>query len=142
MKRELVDDGLWELIAPLLPERRRRKRFPGRKPLDDRSVLNGIVFVLQTGMAWELLPQEMGYGSGMTCWRRLRRWQKAGVWKRVHEVLLAELRHTGQLDMSRAIADSSSIRAVHGGKKQVRTPRIAAKQAASTTSSSMRKGSH
>ena len=66
---------------------------PGRKPLDDRRVLTCILFVLQSGIPWEMLPQEMGCGSGMTCWRRVRAWQKAGVWRKLHHVLLDKLRH-------------------------------------------------
>src|SRR5881398_502933 len=89
-----VSDGLWERIEPLLPARRRRFRYPGRKPLDDRLVLQGILFVLHTGIGWEHLPQELGYGCGMTAWRRLRAWQQAGVWEKLHELLLAEL-HAG-----------------------------------------------
>jgi len=137
--RELVDDELWSLIEPLLPAKQRRKRNSGRKPLDNRRVLTGILFVLQSGIPWEMLPQEMGCGSGMTCWRRLRAWQKAGVWKRLHAVLLAKLRGADKLDFSRVIADSSSVRAVHGGKKLDRTQPIAVKRAASTISSSTRK---
>ena len=141
MARERVDDELWSRIEALLPTPRRRKRYPGRKRLDNRRVLTGILFVLQTGIPWERLPQEMGCGSGMTCWRRLRAWQKAGVWKRLHQVLLTELRGAGKLDFSRVMADSSSIRAIHGGKKQVPTRPIAAKPAANTTAWSMRKDS-
>ena len=74
-----VDDGLWQLIEPLLPKVERRFHHPGRKRLDDRKALCGILFVLYTGIPWEFLPQELGYGSGMTCWRRLRDWQAAGV---------------------------------------------------------------
>jgi transposase len=136
MARELVDDALWQRIQPLLPIPRRRKRYPGRKRLDDRRVLTGILFVLQSGIPWEMLPQEMGCGSGMTCWRRLRAWQKSGVWVRLHRVLLAELRSADRLDFSRVIADSSSVRALHGGKKVDRTQPIAAVRAASTTCSS------
>jgi transposase len=79
MARPLVSDALWELIEPLIPEVPRRHRFPGRRRLDERRVLTGILFVLRTGIPWEYLPQEMGCGSGMTCWRRLREWQEAGV---------------------------------------------------------------
>jgi transposase len=64
---------------------------PGRKRLDDRRVLSGILFVLYSGIPWEFLPQELGFGSGMTCWRRLRDWHQADVWRRPHESLLAEL---------------------------------------------------
>ena len=79
MARRLIPDELWELIAPLLPKRTKSPKG-GRPPIDDRAALTGIVFVLKTGIQWEDLPQEMGCGSGMTCWRRLRDWQAAGVW--------------------------------------------------------------
>jgi transposase len=62
-----VEDGLWERIGPLLPRVERRFRHPGRKRLDDRAALCGILFVLFTGIPWEFLPQELGFGSGMTC---------------------------------------------------------------------------
>jgi transposase len=139
MARQLVDDELWEIIRPLLPVTHRRQDHPGRKRLDDRRVLTGILFVLQSGIPWEMLPKEMGCGSGMTCWRRLRAWQQAGVWNRLHQVLLTRLRGADKLDFSRVVADSTSVRAVHGGKKLGRTQPIAVRRVASTTSSSMRK---
>ena len=131
MAKPLLDDGLWELIEPLLPKRPPRPKG-GRPPISDRAALTGIIFVLKTGTPWEYLPREMSCGSGMTCWRRLRDWREAGVWEGIHHVLLDNLRGADQLDLSRAVVDSSSIRAVHGGKKQARTPRIAGKRAAST----------
>src|SRR5688500_2739025 len=92
MAKPIMDDGLWTIIDPLLPKpKRRRRRYPGRKPLDNRKVLSGILFVLRSGIPWEMLPRELGYGSGMTCWRRLRDWQNRGVWKRIHRVLLDKL---------------------------------------------------
>jgi transposase len=87
-----------------------------------------------------MLPQEMGCGSGMTCWRRVHAWQKAGVWQELHRVLLDKLRGANKLDFSRVVADSSSVRAVHGGKKLDRTQPIAARRAANIISSSTRKG--
>ena len=142
MPRPLVDDGLWKLIEPLLPPpRRRRRRHPGRKPIDHRRALTGILFVLRSGIPWEMLPKEMGVGSGMTCWRRLQDWQRRGVWDRLHEVLLSKLRAMDAIDFSRAIVDSSSVRAVGAGKKVDRTQPIAVRQAASITSSSTRKAS-
>ena len=130
-----VSDGLWERIEPLLPATRRRFRYPGRKPLDDRLVLQGILFVLHTGIGWEHLPQELGYGCGMTAWRRLRSWQQAGVWGRLHELLLAELQAADELDRERAIADSSQLQAKKGAPRRVPARSIAAGQAASTTCS-------
>ena len=126
MTQALVDDGLWTQIEPLLPTRRPRNRqYAGRKPIPDRSVLTGILFVLRSGIPWNMLPREMGCGSGTTCWRRLVRWQRAGVWKRLHAVLLAELRRRGQLDVARTLVDSSSLRALRGGEKLDRTLPIA-----------------
>ena len=134
MAKALVDDDLWALIEPLLPPAKpRRSKYPGRKPLEDRAVLTGILFVLQTGIPWEMLPQEMGCGSGMSCWRRLRAWQEAGVWDKLHEVLLARLRTADRIDWSRCIVDSSSIRAVGAGQKQDPIPPIAHAPAPSTT---------
>jgi transposase len=132
MAKQILDDELWQIIEPLLPQKKRRFRYPGRKSLDDRAVLRGILFVLKTGIAWEDLPQEMGCGSGMTCWRRLRDWQKEGVWDKIHRILLSQLRRADQIDFSRAVVDSASVRAVFGGLKQVPTRRIAEKKARST----------
>ena len=112
--RPLVSDELWELIEPLIPKVPRRHRFPGRKRIEDRKVLTGILFVLQTGIPWEYLPQEMGCGSGMTCWRRLREWQEAAVWQQLHELLLAKLNEADRIDWSRAAIDSSHVRAIGG----------------------------
>ena len=112
-----VEDGLWELIEPLLPRVERRFRHPGRRRLDDRKALCGILFVLYTGISWEFLPQELGYGSGMTCWRRLRDWHEAGVWQALHEVLLARLNAAGAIDWARSAADGSHVRALKGGAK-------------------------
>lgn len=97
--------------------RRRRRRYPGRKPLDDRTVLSGILFVLKTGIAWEDFPQEMGC-CGMTLLNRMRQWQRAGVWRRLHQVMLDKLRAVDKIDLSRVIVDSASARAMHGGKKR------------------------
>ena len=103
MAKPLVSDELWQRIEPLLPQPKpRRFRFPGRKPLDYRKVLTGIIFVLKTGIPWEELPQEMGCGCGMTCLNYLNAWQRAGVWEKLHQILLAELEQADKLDWSRA----------------------------------------
>jgi transposase len=130
-----VSDGLWERLEPLLPRRRRRFRYPGRKPLDDRRVLQGILFVLHTGIGWEHLPQELGFGCGMTAWRRLRDWQEAGVWECLHAALLAELHAAGEIDWARAIADSSHVQAKKGARKRAPARSTEAVAAASTISS-------
>ena len=117
MSKQLVSDELWTIIEPYIPIRPRRKRNPGRKPVPDRACLTGILFVLMSGIPWEMLPQEMGCGSGMTCWRRLRDWEKAGVWQTVHRMLLDRLRGADELDFSRAVVDSATVRAVGGANK-------------------------
>jgi len=142
MPKELIDDQLWSRIEPLLPVRAPRNRqYAGRKPTADRAVLTGIVFVLRSGIPWNLLPQEMGCGSGTACWRRLVQWQQAGVWQRVHEVLLAELRQRGQLDLARVIVDSSPVRAMFAGKKRGPVRSTGARPAVSTISSPNKKAS-
>lgn len=129
----IVSDVLWERVEPLLPRRERRFRHPGRKPLPDRQVLCGILFVLHTGIQWEYLPKELGFGSGMTCWRRLRDWNEAGVWQQLHEVLLAELNAAARLDWSRAVVDSSHVRAIKGGAGRDRVRSIVAEPDRNTT---------
>jgi len=141
MAQRLIDDALWRRIEPLLPTPpRRRFKAMGRPRVPDRAALTGILFVLRSGLPWQMLPKAMGCGSGSTCWRRLVRWQRAGVWKRLHAVLLAELRQRGQLDLARAIADSSSIRALRGGKKLDRTLPIAVRRGRNITFSLTAKG--
>ncbi len=123
MAQPLVSDALWERIEPLLPPPKpRRFRYPGRKPIDQRKVLTGIIFVLKTGIPWEELPQEMDCGCGMTCWNYLRAWQRTGVWQRLHEVLLAELQESDRINWSRAAVDSAHARALGGGEKTGQNP--------------------
>ena len=107
----VVSEELWELVEPLLPKRQRRARYPGRRRLPNREALSGILFVLHTGIPWMHLPQELGYGSGYTCWRRLEEWQRAGVWEQLHALLLARLRAAGEIEWSRAVVDGSHIQA-------------------------------
>src|SRR2546422_10930657 len=133
MAKPLVTDELWAIFEPLIPPVERRYRFPGRKRIDDRDVLTGILFVLQTGIPWEYLPKEMGCGSGMTCWRRLKEWQEAGVWHRVHEVLLAKLNEADLIDWSRAATGSSHVRAFGGAPRPGRARSTAHAAAQSTT---------
>ena len=137
----IVSDELWELVEPLLPKVERRVRYPGRKRLPDRQALQGILFVLQTGISWPHLPGELGFGSGVTCWRRMDAWQKAGVWDRLHELLLARLRAAGEIEWSRAVADASHVQANKGAPRRARARLIGPETAPSTTSSSTRPGS-
>ena len=134
----VVSDALWERIEPLLPQVERRFRFPGRKRLPDREALQGILFVLHTGIAWRHLPLELGFGSGSTCYRRLDAWQQAGVWEKLHQLLLAELRAAGELEWSRAIADSSHVQAKKGAPRRGRARSTAAAKDRSTISWSTR----
>ncbi|PAJ86091.1 IS5 family transposase [Burkholderia ubonensis] len=113
-----MDDELRALIEPLLPPPKpRRERNPGRLPVSNCATLTGILLFLKTGLRWRDLLAEMGCSSGVTCWRRLRDWQVAGAWDRLHELLLAKLRAADQIDFSRAAVDSSSIRALGAGPK-------------------------
>jgi transposase len=137
----VVSDALWERIEPLLPKVKRRLRYPGRKRLPDRQALQGILFVLHTGIAWRHLPLELGFGSGSTCYRRMVEWQQAGVWERLHALLLAELRAAGELEWSRAVADASHVQAKKGAPRRARARLIEPDPAPSTTSWSTRAGS-
>lgn len=123
MAKELVSDELWEIIEPLLPEEPPKPQG-GRPRLDDRAALTGIIFVLKSGIPWEMLPQEMGCGSGVTCWRRLKEWQEAGVWERLLEVLLDRLGEADRIDWARASLDSAIIPAKKGAEKPARIRRI------------------
>jgi len=132
MSRLLVTDELWQLFEPLIPKHPYTPGI-GKPRVDDRVCLTGILFVLKTGIPWEDFPQEMGC-CGMTLWNRFDEWSKSGVWQKLHETLLAELRKAGVLDLSRVIVDSSSVRAVGGGEKKGPVPSTAAKTAQNITS--------
>ena len=132
----LVTDGLWERIEPLLPPQPpRRFCFPGRKPLDQRKILTGILFVLKTGIAWDDLPADLGCGCGKTCRHYLQVWHQAGVWRKLHAVLLAELNSADQIDWGRKRSSRRVIR--QSGLKEAKIParilRIEANQEANIT---------
>lgn len=110
-----VSDDLWEAIQPLLPPEPQRQHG-GSPRIPDRAVLGGIVFILRQGLRWRELPQELGFGSGVTCWRRLRRWQAVGIWHALHEVVLNWLGDLDAIDWTRASLDSLSVRAKRGGE--------------------------
>ena len=126
MAKAILPDALWERIEPLFPAERPKPKG-GRPPIPNRAALTGILFVLKTGTPWEYLPQEMGCGSGMTCWRRLRDWHEAGVWKKIWRLLLDELGEADVIDRSVSALDSCSVRAVFGGQKPAQIPRTKAK---------------
>ncbi len=125
MATPLVTDELWTIIEPLLPPEPPKPKG-GRPRVSDRAALTGIIFVLKSGIPWEMLPQEMGCGSGVTCWRRVRDWDEAGVWERLHQTLLDRLGHAEQLDWSRASLDSASVPAKRGASTPGRIRRIRA----------------
>ena len=134
MAQPLLPEELWKEIEPLLPVPRLMPDG-GRPPFSNRSCLIGIIFVLKTGIPWRFLPRELGCGSGVTCWRRLRDWTQVGVWPKVHAKLVKILGQRGQLDRSRGVIDSASVRAVFGGHTPDPIPRTEPKKAASGTSS-------
>ena len=118
MSKLEIKDDLWDVIRRLLPPEPDRPKG-GRPRVPDRAAINGIVFVLRTGIPWEHLPLRLGYGSGMTCWRRLRDWQQSGVWDRLHKELLRRLRSYDQIDMSRVSVDAASVPSPRAGRKPV-----------------------
>ena len=130
MAKELLPDDLWAVIEPLLPAAQPRPKG-GRPPVENRAALTGILFVLRSGIPWEMLPAELGCGSGMTCWRRLRDWQAAGVWHRLHRAVPGRLGGAGRIDWSRACLDSAAGAAKKGGPTSDRTRRTAANRARS-----------
>src|SRR5215208_3486434 len=134
MRESLLPDDLWHIVASRLPPEPPKPKG-GRPRVADRAALTGILFVLKTGCPWQRLPKEMGCGSGSTCWRRLRDWQRAGVWERLHRSLLDRLGSRGRIDWSRAALDSASIPAKRGANRLARTPPTAADLAPSTTCS-------
>ena len=122
MAKPLLTDELWERIEPHIPPEP-PKPEGGRPRVSDRTCLTGILFVLKTGTPWEYLPREMGCGCGMTCWRRLRDWQTAGVWQKIWQALLDELGQADAIDWSTSATDSCSVRALLGERKPASTRR-------------------
>src|SRR3982750_128873 len=101
MAKQLITDELWAVIEPLLPPEPEKSRG-GRPRIPNRDGLPGISFFLSPGCPGGSLPPEMGCGSGMTCWRRLKEWHEAGVWRRLHRALLDHLGEADRIDWSRA----------------------------------------
>lgn len=134
MSQCLVSDALWSRIAPLLPAEPPKPKG-GRPRVSDRAALNGILYVLRTGIQWKRLPTALGFGSGVTVWRRVLAWQRAGVWERLHRLVLDELGEQGQLDWSRVVVDTRSVPAKKGDSSLDRTRRTVGSRAASSTSS-------
>ncbi len=132
MSKPLLPDELWAIVQPLLPAEPPKPKG-GRPRVPDRAALTGILFVLRTGIPWELLDQEMGCGSGVTCWRRVRDWHDAGVWDRLHQTLLDRLGEAGRIDWERSSLDSASVPAKRGATRLAPIPPIAASRARNGT---------
>ena len=105
MAKTLLDDELWKVVEPLLPRDRPVGRKGGRPRVPNRSCLNVILFVLKSGIAWEDVPLQLGWGSGVTAWRRLRGWRRRGIWTKLHRELLNRLGANGHIDWSRVVID-------------------------------------
>ncbi len=133
MAKKRVTKSLGKAIAPLLPQPKPSPKG-GRPPVPHRACLEGIVFVLKTGIPWQMLPTELGYGRGSTCGRRVPAWTRWGVWPKLHQHLLRVLGRRGKINLERAVIDSVSRRALKGGRTPGPIPRIAARTAANAMS--------
>lgn len=130
MALTLLPETVWTVIEPILPKHPPNPKG-GRPRIPDRQCLIGILFVLRTGAAWNQIPAEMNVGSGPTCWRRFCEWTEADVWRQLHQKLLDKLGSSEEIDWSRAVIDSASVRAVFGGYTPDRTPPTEGSRAAS-----------
>ncbi|WP_338674690.1 IS5 family transposase [Streptomyces sp. SCSIO 30461] len=132
LSQRLVPDGLWELVAPLLPSFNSRPQGGGIAPLDERAVFTAVVYVLTSGCAWRHLPERFGV-SPATAHRRFTAWTQAGLWRRQHRSVLDELGVRGELDWTCVIVDAASVRAKRGVRSPGRIRSIVARRAASCT---------
>jgi transposase len=130
MAAELLPEDLWTEIEPLLPAAPVPTSKGGRPPVDNRAALKGIIFVLRSGIPWQMLPTEAFQVSGSSCWRRFTEWAEAGIWPELHRRLLNRLGKRDGIDLQHVVVDSQSVRALKGGITPARTPRIAARKAA------------
>jgi len=128
----LLPEELWKEIEPLLPPAKPKPKG-GRPRVPDRNCLTGIIMVLRSGMPWNMIPAELGCGSGVTCWRRLKAWTEAGLWPKIHQLLLNRLGRLGQIKWSRGVIDSASVRAVFGGRTRARIRRTERRRAVNVT---------
>jgi transposase len=134
MAAELLAEELWIEIEPLLPPPPEPSSKGGRPPVDNKAALRGIIFVLRSGIPWQMLPTEAFQVSGSSCWRRFSEWTAAGIWPQLHGRLLNRLGRLGGVNVENAVVDSQSVRAVKGGRTPAPTPPIAANGGANATS--------
>lgn len=127
-------DGIWQQLEPVLADPPRRTDHPGRKRYPARECLEGILYLLYTGMRYVDLPRELGFPSGETCRRRLQEWIERGVWPQALALLVSELDKQGRLDWSRVVIDASIVDAKKGGIWSGQAPLTAAFHPLSTTS--------
>jgi len=132
MAEPLITEELWDEVEPLLPKHPPDPRGGApRKP--DRSCLEGILYVLKTGCQWAMLPKSDRWPSGVTCWRRLEEWTRAGIWPQLHRALLNRLGKAGAVDPDTVVVDSASVRAKKGAPTPDPAPWTGRKTAANAT---------
>jgi transposase len=98
-----LTDSQWEILHPLVPEPKRREDGRGRPWKGHREVLNGILYVLRTGVAWADLPE--GYPPYQTCHRRFQQWLRSGVMRTLLEALTEGLQETGEPDTQKPLVE-------------------------------------
>ena len=107
----LLTEAQWKKIAPLLPKPPKQRKG-GRPWIENRRVLEGILWILRSGARWQDLPEKFPHPS--TCWRRLRDWEERGVWLNIWRAFLSELNERQQLKWSESFLDGSFAPAKKG----------------------------
>ena len=109
-----LSEAKWEKIAPLLPVHSENPHG-GRPRVDDRRCFEGILWVLRTGAQWSELPKE--YGSGSTCWRRLKEWEERGTLLKLWRAFLNDLSDAEHIRWNQCFVDGSFAPAKKGGSE-------------------------
>ncbi len=102
----------WAILKPLIPNKLAREDGKGRPRVEGREVLNGILWVLRTGAAWQDLPDR--YPSPATCHRRFQEWRREGVLEKILQTLARDLKERGELDLSECFIDGFFVVAKKG----------------------------
>jgi len=110
-----IPEKVYEFALPLLPPEKQPGPEGGRPAIDHRTVLKVIWFVLVTGCRWDDVPKEMGC-CGETARTRLQSWERAGIWDRLHRLLLTMMQQKHELHAETAIIDTAQVRAFGGGE--------------------------